>query len=211
MASRPALRGITDLTPSAPTEVLSRPARRPGPLRRGEAAPTARHRQLTLMGTSRCRRCASEVSWCRRLRDGARSSAEPTAGLDRAAHATTVDHSVCTGSMLLAARGILKGSSHHGTGMSLTACPPTVRVRAPARGEQGKVITGAGVSLGHRHGAHAGAHIAGDDAAQAIQLSIEYDPQRRSGRLPRRPAIVEACAPDAGADGARRGGGLGRA
>jgi hypothetical protein len=43
--------------------------------------------------------------------------------------------------------------------------------------EQGKIITGAGVSSGIDMGLTLAAHIAGDEFAQAIQLGIEYDPQ----------------------------------
>jgi transcriptional regulator GlxA family with amidase domain len=43
--------------------------------------------------------------------------------------------------------------------------------------EQGKVITAAGVSAGIDMALTLAARIAGQQAAQAIQLSLEYDPQ----------------------------------
>lgn len=43
--------------------------------------------------------------------------------------------------------------------------------------EQGKVMTAAGVSSGIDMALRLGQVIAGDDVAQAVQLSIEYDPQ----------------------------------
>ena len=43
--------------------------------------------------------------------------------------------------------------------------------------ERGKVITAAGVSAGIDMALTLVARIAGDKAAQAVQLSIEYDPQ----------------------------------
>jgi transcriptional regulator GlxA family with amidase domain len=43
--------------------------------------------------------------------------------------------------------------------------------------EQGKVVTAAGVSSGIDMALRLAQRIAGDDVAQAIQLSIEYDPQ----------------------------------
>ena len=46
-----------------------------------------------------------------------------------------------------------------------------------ARGEQGKVVTAAGVSSGIDMALTLAAKIAGDEVAQAIQLGIEYDPQ----------------------------------
>jgi len=43
--------------------------------------------------------------------------------------------------------------------------------------EQGKLITAAGVSAGIDMALTLVARIAGEKAAQAVQLSIEYDPQ----------------------------------
>ena len=97
----------------------------------------------------------------------------------RAAHATSQwTTSVCTGSLLLAAAGILRGLEATTHWMSLErlaefgARPVQRRVV-----EQGKVITAAGVSSGIDMALTLAARIAGDEVAQAIQLSIEYDPQ----------------------------------
>jgi transcriptional regulator GlxA family with amidase domain len=86
--------------------------------------------------------------------------------------------SVCTGALLLGAAGILEGlraTTHwlfvdqlRGFG----AEPTLERVV-----EQGKVVTAAGVSSGIDMALRLVQLIAGDDAAQAVQLSIEYDPQ----------------------------------
>jgi transcriptional regulator GlxA family with amidase domain len=86
--------------------------------------------------------------------------------------------SVCTGSLLLAAAGLLDGKEATSHWASLDrlkeygAIPTGRRVV-----EQGKVITAAGVSSGIDMGLTLAARIAGDDFAQAIQLGIEYDPQ----------------------------------
>jgi len=86
--------------------------------------------------------------------------------------------SVCTGSLLLAAAGILDGvdATTHWAARellgSLGARPVAERVV-----QRGKVITAAGVSAGIDMALTLAAHIAGDRTAQAIQLSIEYDPQ----------------------------------
>jgi putative intracellular protease/amidase len=86
--------------------------------------------------------------------------------------------SVCTGSMLLAAAGLLEGklaTSHWASLERLSeygAIPTSERVV-----EQGKYVTAAGVSSGIDMALTLAARIAGDDIAQAIQLSIEYDPQ----------------------------------
>jgi putative intracellular protease/amidase len=86
--------------------------------------------------------------------------------------------SVCTGSLLLAAAGVLEGleaTSHWMTLDTLAtygAQPVQRRVV-----EQGRIITAAGVSAGLDMALMLAARIAGDDVAQAIQLGIEYDPQ----------------------------------
>jgi putative intracellular protease/amidase len=86
--------------------------------------------------------------------------------------------SVCTGSLLLGAAGLLEGkeATSHWTALDhlprFGATPTLMRVV-----EQGKVITAAGVSAGIDMGLRLAAKIAGDDIAQAIQLGIEYDPQ----------------------------------
>jgi putative intracellular protease/amidase len=97
----------------------------------------------------------------------------------RGVHATsTWTTSVCTGSLLLAAAGVLDGidaATHWGAFGELGALgvrPTTRRVA-----EDGKVITAAGVSAGIDMALTLAARIAGDDIAQAIQLEIEYDPQ----------------------------------
>ena len=86
--------------------------------------------------------------------------------------------SVCTGSFALGAAGLLDGlraTSHWAQIDRLKdygASPTHERVV-----EQGKVVTAAGVSSGIDMGLRLIDHIAGDAVAQAIQLSIEYDPQ----------------------------------
>ena len=86
--------------------------------------------------------------------------------------------SVCTGSLVLGAAGILEGldaTTHwleRETLSSLGARAVPERVV-----EQGKVITAAGVSSGIDMALRLAELIAGPDVAQAIQLGIEYDPQ----------------------------------
>ena len=97
----------------------------------------------------------------------------------RAVHETTQwTTSVCTGSLVLAAAGLLDGkqaTSHWLALDQLTAygAEPTLERVV----EQGKIITAAGVSAGIDMALRLAAHIAGDDVAQMIQLGIEYDPQ----------------------------------
>ncbi|MDQ1379628.1 MAG: hypothetical protein QOG65_3725 [Actinomycetota bacterium] len=108
---------------------------------------------------------------------------------------TTWTTSVCTGSMLLAAAGLLDGKEATSHWASLDrlkeygAIPTGRRVV-----EQGKIITAAGVSSGIDMGLTLVARIAGDEYAQGVQLGIEYDPQPPfdSGSLEKAPAPVAA-------------------
>ena len=104
---------------------------------------------------------------------------EPTLEWIRAIDAgSTWTTSVCTGSLLLGAAGLLKGkaATTHWAALDMLAqfgaTPTSERVV-----EQGKIITAAGVSSGIDMALRLAAHIAGDEASQAIQLGIEYDPQ----------------------------------
>jgi putative intracellular protease/amidase len=97
----------------------------------------------------------------------------------RAVHATsTWTTSVCTGSLLLGAAGILDGLRATSHWLELE----TLReYGAEPTGErvvvEGKVVTAAGVSAGIDMALTLAARIAGEEAAKAIQLAIEYDPQ----------------------------------
>jgi putative intracellular protease/amidase len=86
--------------------------------------------------------------------------------------------SVCTGSLLLGAAGVLDGLAATSHWLELETLE---RFGARPTGErvveQGKVITAAGVSSGVDMALVLAAKIAGDEFAQAIQLLIEYDPQ----------------------------------
>jgi putative intracellular protease/amidase len=86
--------------------------------------------------------------------------------------------SVCTGSLILAAAGLLAGrrATSHWTALdelgSLGVTPASERVVF-----DGKYVTAAGVSAGIDMGLTLAGRVAGDETAQAIQLMIEYDPQ----------------------------------
>ncbi|MGW2262756.1 DJ-1/PfpI family protein [Streptomyces sp. NPDC004749] len=86
--------------------------------------------------------------------------------------------SVCTGSLILAAAGILTGrraTSHWGALEQLAefgVTPVNERVVI-----DGRYATGAGVSAGIDMALTLAGLIAGDDVAQAVQLLIEYAPR----------------------------------
>jgi putative intracellular protease/amidase len=86
--------------------------------------------------------------------------------------------SVCTGSLLLAAAGLLDGleaTTHWAVRSTLEKLG--ARYVEQRVVEQGKIVTAAGVSAGIDMALTLAAHVAGEDVAQAIQLYIEYDPQ----------------------------------
>jgi cyclohexyl-isocyanide hydratase len=124
--------------------------------------------------------------------------------------------SVCTGSLVLGAAGLLRGrpaACHWAWRDFLTsfgAVPDTARVV-----RDGNVITGGGVTAGIDFALTVVAELAGAEVAQAIQLGIEYAPappfnagspetsppeilarvrEHYAAVLPRRRAAVEAAA-----------------
>lgn len=101
--------------------------------------------------------------------------------------------SVCTGSLVLGAAGLLKGkraTSHWAWRELLSAFgakPDPARVV-----RDGNVITGGGVTAGIDMALTVVAEIAGDDYAQSVQLGIEYAPAPpfNSGRPELAPARI---------------------
>ncbi len=98
--------------------------------------------------------------------------------LREADRTSTWTTSVCTGSLILAAAGLLNGrrATSHWLALEelsrLGAQPVRERVVF-----DGKLVTAAGVSAGIDMALTLAARLAGDTVAQAIQLGIEYDPQ----------------------------------
>jgi transcriptional regulator GlxA family with amidase domain len=98
--------------------------------------------------------------------------------LRRVHETTTWTTSVCTGSLLLAAAGLLDrapATTHwvmRETLRELGAIPVADRVV-----QHGKIMTAAGVSSGIDMALQLVRRIYGDEAAQAVQLGIEYDPE----------------------------------
>jgi transcriptional regulator GlxA family with amidase domain len=86
--------------------------------------------------------------------------------------------SVCTGSLILGAAGLLRGkraTTHwfvHDELAKYGATPTVERVV-----EDGKIITAAGVSAGIDMALRLVQKLAGDEVSQGIQLALEYDPQ----------------------------------
>jgi putative intracellular protease/amidase len=113
--------------------------------------------------------------------------------LRRAHETTTWTTSVCTGSLVLAGAGLLDGLDATTHWAARDILEERGARYVPERFvEQGKIVTAAGVSAGIDMALHLAARIAGDDVAQAIQLSIEYDPQPPfdSGSIAKAPAAI---------------------
>ena len=86
--------------------------------------------------------------------------------------------SVCTGALILGAAGLLRGRRATTHWLSVERLAALGATWKPGRVIiDGKYMTAAGVSAGIDMALTLAARLAGDGVAQAIQLSIEYDPQ----------------------------------
>ena len=92
--------------------------------------------------------------------------------------------SVCTGSLLLAGAGLLDGrraTTHWAYHRFLNRLGATY---IPERVvEDGRYLTGAGVSAGIDAALRLAARLTNDDLARLVQLAIEYDPQPPHGGI----------------------------
>jgi transcriptional regulator GlxA family with amidase domain len=98
--------------------------------------------------------------------------------LRQAAETATWMASVCTGSLVYAAAGLLAGrraTTHWAAREVLTAMG--VEVSTDRVVFDGRFVSGAGVSAGIDMALTLTARMHGDDVAEATQLAIEYDPQ----------------------------------
>ena len=93
----------------------------------------------------------------------------------------TLMTSVCTGSLVYAAAGLLRGrpaTTHWSTLDRLAALDPTIEVRPDDRFvDDGDVITAAGVSAGIDMALHLVARLDSTDSARRVKRGIQYDPQ----------------------------------
>ena len=148
--------------------------------------------------------------------DNAIGDAELLRELRRLADGARYVTSVCTGSLVLGAAGLLRGrrAACHWAWRDLLelfgAIPDPGRVV-----RDGNIVTGGGVTAGIDFALTLVAEMAGPETAQAIQLQIEYAPappfdagspesappeilarlrQRNAAAVPRRRAAVEAAA-----------------
>jgi transcriptional regulator GlxA family with amidase domain len=87
--------------------------------------------------------------------------------------------SVCSGSIILAAAGLLNGkrASSHWAALPMLKTLGAIPVGDERVVHEGDIITSAGVSAGIDLALWLAGQIGGDERAKAIQLSMEYDPQ----------------------------------
>jgi transcriptional regulator GlxA family with amidase domain len=104
---------------------------------------------------------------------------EPLHDWIRSVHETSAwTTSVCTGSLLLAAAGLLDGAPATTHWLARDRLAELGATPVPDRVvEHGKIVTAAGVSSGIDMALHLVRRINGEQIAQAVQLGIEYDPQ----------------------------------
>ncbi len=108
----------------------------------------------------------------------ARAGKETLEWLGRAHETSTWTTSVCTGSLILGAAGLLEGKRATSHWLALEEL---AKLGAEPLSERivydGKIVTAAGVSAGIDMALSLAEKIAGRQVAEAIQLGIEYDPQ----------------------------------
>ncbi|MBM2619278.1 DJ-1/PfpI family protein [Actinoplanes sp. LDG1-06] len=86
--------------------------------------------------------------------------------------------SVCTGSLVLAAAGLLEGRRATTHWLAMDRLAPSGAVPTPSRVViDGKYATAAGVSAGIDLALTLTERLAGAEFAQTVQLALEYDPQ----------------------------------
>ena len=124
---------------------------------------------------------------------------EELLGWVRRGHETaTWTASVCSGSVILAAAGLLEGKRATSHWMALSALK-AMGVKAVGDERivhEGDIVTCAGVSAGIDLGLWLAGRIAGESKAKVIQLSMEYDPQPPfdSGHMSKASAATKAAA-----------------
>src|SRR6202158_2820431 len=117
----------------------------------------------------------------------------------RQAHQTAAwTTSVCSGSVILAAAGLLEGrrATSHWAAVSALKAFGAIPVGDERIVHEGDIVTSAGVSAGIDLAMWLTGQIAGEARAKAVQLVIEYDPQPPfdSGHMSKASASTKAAA-----------------
>lgn len=171
---------LTQLDFTGPLQVLSRLPGAEVALAAKTLEPVPSDTVLTLNPTHTFETCPSTDLLCipggfgidDAMRDGA-----TMAFVKRQAAGARYVTSVCTGAFILGAAGLLKGKkatthwAYHDALADVGATPVTARMA-----RDGNLFTGGGVTAGIDFAFAIAAEIAGEEAAKAIQLGLEYDP-----------------------------------
>ena len=117
----------------------------------------------------------------------------------RRAHQTAAwTTSVCSGSLILAAAGVLNGrrATSHWMVVPMLRTVGATPVSDERMVREGRIVTAAGVSAGIDLGLWLAGQLGGEAQARAIQLVIEYDPQPPfdSGHVSTASAVTRAAA-----------------
>jgi transcriptional regulator GlxA family with amidase domain len=106
--------------------------------------------------------------------------------------------SVCSGSVILAAAGLLEGrrATSHWLVVPMLKAFGAIPVADERVVREGDIVTAAGVSAGLDLALWLAGQLGGEGRAKAIQLAIEYDPQPPydSGHLSKASATTKAAA-----------------
>ncbi len=173
--------GLTQLDLTAPFEVLSRLPGVEMALAWKEAAPVTADRGLTLQASTSFAACPQADVLCVPGGPGQVELMEDQEVLsflrDQAAGCSYLT-SVCTGSLLLGAAGLLRGyrATCHWLSLDQLSLFGALPVRERVVADRNR-ITAAGVSAGLDFALFLARQLRGEEAARAIQLSLEYDPQ----------------------------------
>ncbi len=171
---------LTQLDFTGPLQVLSRLPGAQVALAAKSLAPVPTDTALTLNPTHDFKSCPPADLLCIPggfgIDDAMRDAATIAFVREQAAGAKYIT-SVCTGAFILGAAGLLNGKkatthwAYHDALPEVGATPVKARyVR------DGNLFTGGGVTAGIDFAFAIAAEIAGEDAAKAIQLGLEYDP-----------------------------------
>ncbi|MBV8787621.1 MAG: DJ-1/PfpI family protein [Mycobacterium sp.] len=118
--------------------------------------------------------------------------------LRRAHRTASWTTSVCSGSVLLAAAGLLEGkrATSHWLAVPALKAFGAIPVADERIVQQGNIVTGAGVSAGLDLALWLAGQIGGENRAKTIQLAIEYDPQPPfdSGHMSKASATTKVAA-----------------